>query len=63
MEKGKAKTDKASPPCLSSSRLDIFFVSVICFLDVCRFLKLHITVTALRSAGHLKYVQTGTVAG
>ena len=41
--KGKAKTDKASPPCFISSRLDIFFVSVTCFYDVCRFLKLHIT--------------------
>jgi hypothetical protein len=29
--KGKAKTDKAVPPCLISSRLDISFASVICF--------------------------------
>src|SRR5688500_3721385 len=37
---GKAKTDKARPPCFISSRLDIFFVSVIFFIDVCRFLML-----------------------
>jgi len=41
MEK-EVKTDKASLSCLISSRLDVFFVSVIYFLDACRFLKLHI---------------------
>jgi hypothetical protein len=45
MEKVKLKLIKQVPPCFSCSRIDIFFVSVTCFLDVCRFLKLHITVT------------------
>jgi hypothetical protein len=58
--KGKAKTDKASPPCLISSRLDIFFRFSHLFFRCVSFLKVAYNESVFAMAGYSVFRYAGT---